>query len=97
MFPSLVNCTTIDWFSVWPEDALVACAKHFLSKIEMEPEVLAQCQEMCQFFHMSTIKWSDVFLKKLKRNYYVTPTSYLELITTFRNLLKENRETIKKG
>ena len=25
-FPSIVNCTTIDWFSEWPPDALQAVA-----------------------------------------------------------------------
>jgi len=25
-FPSIVNCTTIDWFSAWPPDALEAVA-----------------------------------------------------------------------
>ncbi len=25
-FPSIVNCTTIDWFSEWPPDALEAVA-----------------------------------------------------------------------
>lgn len=25
-FPSLVNCTTIDWFSIWPSDALKSVA-----------------------------------------------------------------------
>jgi dynein heavy chain len=52
---------------------------------------------MCKFFHKSTREWSATMLTKLKRNYYVTPTSYLELITTFRTLLKENRENIKNG
>jgi dynein heavy chain len=23
MFPGLVNCTTMDWFTEWPEDALL--------------------------------------------------------------------------
>ena len=27
MFPSLVNCCTIDWFSAWPEDALFSVAQ----------------------------------------------------------------------
>jgi len=38
-FPSLVNCTTIDWFSEWPQDALDSVAKRFLSTIELDPKV----------------------------------------------------------
>lgn len=31
-FPSLVNCTTIDWFLPWPEEALRnTAANHFLT------------------------------------------------------------------
>jgi hypothetical protein len=30
-FPSLVNCTTIDWFTAWPRDALASVATSFLS------------------------------------------------------------------
>jgi len=27
MFPSLVNCCTIDWFTEWPEEALIGVGK----------------------------------------------------------------------
>lgn len=27
MFPSLVNCCTLDWFSEWPDEALLAVGK----------------------------------------------------------------------
>ena len=30
MFPSLVNCCTIDWFSEWPSQALRSVASQFL-------------------------------------------------------------------
>lgn len=36
MFPSLVNCCTIDWFQDWPQDALLWLARKFLGTIEME-------------------------------------------------------------
>jgi len=26
MFPSIVNCTTIDWLEVWPKEALLSVA-----------------------------------------------------------------------
>ena len=32
-FPSLVNCTTIDWFSEWPRDALQTVATQFLADL----------------------------------------------------------------
>jgi dynein heavy chain len=31
MFPSLVNCCTIDWFSTWPEEALKSVAANSIS------------------------------------------------------------------
>lgn len=30
-FPSLVNCTTIDWLTAWPRDALATVAQNFLA------------------------------------------------------------------
>jgi len=94
MFPSLVNCCTIDWFSEWPADALVSVARKFLNQVELTDEVRLQCVEMCQLFHRSTISWSKRMLNELKRHYYVTPTSYLEMITTFKALLADKRKQI---
>jgi dynein heavy chain, axonemal len=38
MFPSLVNCTTIDWFSEWPEDALLEVALKYLADVDLGTE-----------------------------------------------------------
>lgn len=34
MFPSLVNCCTIDWFTEWPEEALLGVGKGQLADDE---------------------------------------------------------------
>lgn len=31
-FPALVNCTAIDWFHEWPEDALMSVSSRFLEE-----------------------------------------------------------------
>lgn len=33
-FPAVVNCTAIDWFHEWPEDALVSVSARFLQETE---------------------------------------------------------------
>lgn len=53
-FPSLVNCTSIDWFSEWPKDALESVAEQFLADVDLEPEVRKQCAFMVQNFHSTT-------------------------------------------
>lgn len=90
-FPSLVNCTTIDWFSEWPKDALQSVAVRFLGEIEMDAATRTECVTMVQTFHTDTEIAARKFKTQLKRHYYVTPTSYLELISTFKTLLAAKR------
>nr|XP_012148645.1 PREDICTED: dynein heavy chain 7, axonemal [Megachile rotundata] len=96
-FPALVNCCTIDWLHPWPEDALLAVATKFLGEIDLTQKEEAACIEMCQFFHTSTQELSQEFLRKTKRYNYVTPTSYLELINTFKDLLAKKRKATIEG
>ena len=44
---------------------------------------------------MDTKEWSNKFLAELGRNYYVTPTSYIELINQFTALIKKKQEEIR--
>lgn len=33
-FPSLINCTSLDWFPNWPKEALIEVANKFIADIE---------------------------------------------------------------
>ncbi|XP_061774430.1 dynein axonemal heavy chain 7 [Nerophis ophidion] len=93
-FPALINCCTINWFQSWPEDALQAVAFRFLGDVEMTDEHREGCIDMCKTFHTSTINLSARFMNELQRHNYVTPTSYLELISTFKALLNAKRAEV---
>lgn len=93
-FPAIVNCCTIDWFQAWPEDALKAVSTRFLGAVELNAKERNTAILMCQYFHTSTQKLSDEFHLRLKRQTYVTPTSYLEMINTFKSLLHRKRTYI---
>jgi dynein heavy chain len=94
MFPSLVNCCTIDWFQAWPEDALNLVANRFLEDVDLDSSIRSNIVEMCKIFHVSTRNLSAKFYNTLRRHNYVTPTSYLELIQTYKQLLTKKREEV---
>ena len=96
-FPSLVNCCTIDWFKEWPNDALEAVAVKKLEDIDVADEDRLKLREMCKIFHSSVRDLSEEYLKKEGRFNYVTPTSYLELLTMFTSLLTRQREVVSSA
>ncbi|XP_061175178.1 dynein axonemal heavy chain 3-like [Saccostrea echinata] len=95
MFPSLINCCTIDWFQSWPSDALEMVANKFLEEVELEDNIRKESVSMCKHFHESVQELSIGFFEMLRRHNYVTPTSYLELIMTFKSLLGVKRDEIQ--
>ena len=94
MFPSLVNCSTIDWFLQWPEDALSSVAEHYLSKIDLQKEHLRPITEICVKMQMTVFEESEKFLKEQRRYYYVTPMSFIELLNLFKELLNNKRSML---
>ena len=94
-FPSLVTCCTIDWFTEWPAEALAGVANEAFAEIEFpSEEVKVGIVSLCRDIHQSVEKASIKYAEEMRRYNYVTPTSYLELLSTFRKVLGEKREEI---
>jgi len=68
MFPSLINCTQIDWFHPWPENALIDVAKRFLADVEFpDDEIRAKLAEHMSFVHLSVDDFNREFLLAERR------------------------------
>lgn len=98
MFPSLVNCCTIDWFNAWPEDALNSVAKRFFASNAEELGIEAHVDTLCKMtvtIHRSVEDATARFYLQLKRQNYTTPTSYLELIKLYVDMLRNHRHLVR--
>lgn len=86
MFPSLINCCTIDWYDVWPPDALERVATTSLRELDIPGDVRTSCVAICQQFHESVRRVSEEYERTTRRKNYVTPTSFLQLIKSLYRL-----------
>lgn len=76
MFPSLVNCTTIDWFSEWPVEALTSVARSFCADLELDSrggDAGTECNLLngvlaaCVHIHQSVEAKSKQYYAELRR------------------------------
>lgn len=59
MFPSLVNCCTIDWFLKWPKDALLSVAENSLKEFD---ELSKDLAKICVTIHAVSSRDNFYFL-----------------------------------
>jgi dynein heavy chain len=93
MFPALVNCCTIDWFLPWPDEALLGVSNRQLETMQgvSQEQKEAVAWSCCQV-HQQVLKTAEVFEERLRRKVYVTPKSYLDLISLYLEMIQEKRE-----
>eukprot|EP00727_Mastigamoeba_balamuthi_P012891 m51a1_g8224 putative dynein heavy chain axonemal (4742) ;mRNA; r:111319-133683 len=96
LFPSLVACCTIDWFSGWPDEALVSVAQSVLAPVNMTDSQRDIVTRMCAFMFRSVERASLAYKAELNRQNYVTPTSFLEMLGLFKELLALKRLELEK-
>mmetsp|Transcript_32147 Transcript_32147/g.112954 ORF Transcript_32147/g.112954 Transcript_32147/m.112954 type:complete len:1992 (+) Transcript_32147:926-6901(+) len=89
-FPSIVNCSTIDWFTEWPAEALESVGRWALA-LQNAVENVDAVVSVFKAMHQSVESKSVEFWETLRRRNYVTPTSYLELLSSFSTLLGYKR------
>lgn len=69
LFPSLINCCTIDWFEDWPEQALEEVAHSWMEDINLSGNE----EEVCNF------KISDVVISDEIKHYSVVACKYFHV------------------
>eukprot|EP00828_Plagiopyla_frontata_P049394 TRINITY_DN982_c0_g1_i4.p1 TRINITY_DN982_c0_g1~~TRINITY_DN982_c0_g1_i4.p1 ORF type:complete len:762 (-),score=108.48 TRINITY_DN982_c0_g1_i4:1125-3410(-) len=94
-FPSLVDCSTLDWFARWPDDALYSVAERLLQDVEVEQEIIRErIAQMCKQVHVESQEEAIRFEAELKRKVYFTPKSYLDLINLYIKVLDDKRDEL---
>ncbi|XP_032178401.1 dynein heavy chain 2, axonemal isoform X7 [Mustela erminea] len=95
-YPALVNCTTINWFSEWPREALLEVAEKYLVGVDLgtQENIHRKVAKIFVTMHWSVARYSQKMLLELRRHNYVTPTNYLELVSGYKRLLGEKREEL---
>ena len=94
LYPSLVNCCTIDWYDDWPEDALEMVAQKYIKDVDVPTETQENVVKIFKHFHLTAIQLSEEFYKETGRVTYFTSASYLELIKQYRSLMSRKQKTV---
>lgn len=82
------------WFSEWPEEALLSVSHHLLEGMDQthcSSTEKSKLAELCVEVHQSVAQTAERFYQEVRRRYYVTPKSFIDLIQLYRTLLIEKK------
>ncbi|CAF4669138.1 unnamed protein product [Rotaria sp. Silwood1] len=103
LHPALLNCTSIDWFTEWSEISMSQVADVFLETIDFkilstdnetinENDFRHRLALCCVSIHKIVIEIAKRFYAAHKRIYYLTPSSYMDLMKTYGIMMTQTKQ-----
>ncbi|KAM8851323.1 dynein axonemal heavy chain 8-like isoform 4-T8 [Spinachia spinachia] len=95
-FPGLISGCTMDWFTPWPNEALVAVSNYFLSEFPMvcTADVKASVVTTMGTYHENVSDTCESYFERFRRRTHVTPKSYLSFVNGYKTLYSEKHNFI---
>ncbi|CAG0890517.1 unnamed protein product [Cyprideis torosa] len=92
-FPGLFSGCTINWFQQWPEDALVAVAKHYLDNFDIICTDIQKGELVKAMgkIHALVSEYCGEYFERYRRTTHVTPKSYLSFLNSYKSIYTEKQ------
>ncbi|XP_065810510.1 dynein axonemal heavy chain 8 [Labrus bergylta] len=95
-FPGLISGCTMDWFTPWPSEALVAVSNNFLSDFPMvcSADVKVSVVTTMGAYHEKVSDACESYFERFRRRTHVTPKSYLSFVNGYKTLYSDKHNFI---
>nr|XP_045000110.1 dynein axonemal heavy chain 14 [Jaculus jaculus] len=98
VYPSMIGSCTIDWYEKWPEEALLIIANSYLKEkvnLKNRKNLKGNFAPTCVQIYKSIKDLSTKYFAETGRQYYITPSSYLQFMETFAYMLRSREEEMQ--
>ena len=95
-FPALIHRCILDWFMPWSLKALERCCKKSFSHLQYEEDIKTKLVKLVCQAHSEVETLRDDFLDEFGRKVYITPMSFLDMISILMSLLQSKKSENQK-